>query len=158
MYGKQCSVYVMTDGRYGNPQYSPLDMMDIREKELVSSMELAGVTKLPFPEDLTFQANHLRELRSKISDMAVLEDINKVLAAYDKKKADLEESAASDQAAAAAAQQTKEYILNAYRNGQTVAALKRIKMDRCRLMDELHDTGRKVDIMDYLIRKLEKEL
>ena len=55
-------------------------------------------------------------------------------------------------------EQTKEYILNAYRNGQTVAALKRIKMDRCRLMDELHDTGRKVDIMDYLIRKLEKEL
>lgn len=46
LYGKQCSVYVMTDGRYGNPQYSPLDMMDIREKELVSSMELAGVTKL----------------------------------------------------------------------------------------------------------------
>ena len=55
-------------------------------------------------------------------------------------------------------EQTKEYILHAYRNGQTVAALKRIKMDRCRLMDELHDTGRKVDIMDCLIRKLEKEL
>ncbi len=68
--------------------------------------QLEGVTKLPFPEDLTFQANHLRELRSKISDMEVLQDINAVLASYDKKKADLEESKeAEQQAAAAAAQQ-----------------------------------------------------
>ena len=67
--------------------------------------QLEGVTKLPFPEDLTFQANHLRELRSRISDMDVLQDINKVLAAYDKKKGDLEEGAAAQQQAAAAAAQ-----------------------------------------------------
>jgi len=67
--------------------------------------QLEGVTKLPFPEDLTFQANHLRELRSKISDMEVLQDINSVLASYDKKKAELEEGAAAEQQAAAAAAQ-----------------------------------------------------
>jgi hypothetical protein len=67
--------------------------------------QLAGVTKLPFPEDLTFQANHLRELRSKIADMEVLQDINDVLAAYDRKKAELEEGAAAEQQAAAAAAQ-----------------------------------------------------
>ncbi len=66
---------------------------------------LDGVTKLPFPEDLTFQANHLRELRSKISDLEILQQINDLLAAYDKKKAELEESAAGEQAAAAAAAQ-----------------------------------------------------
>ena len=67
--------------------------------------QLADVKKLPFPEDLTFQANHLRELRSKISDMEVLQDINDVLAAYDRKKAELEENAANEQQAAAAAAQ-----------------------------------------------------
>ena len=67
--------------------------------------QLQGVTKLPFPEDLTFQANHLRELRSRISDMSVLQDINSVLAAYDKRKAELEEGAAAQQQAAAAAAQ-----------------------------------------------------
>ena len=67
--------------------------------------QLEGVTKLPFPEDLTFQANHLRELRSRISDIGVLEDINAVLASYDKKKGDLEEGAAAQQQAAATAAQ-----------------------------------------------------
>ena len=67
--------------------------------------QLADVKKLPFPEDLTFQANHLRELRSKISDMEVLQDINDVLAAYDRKKAELEENVANEQQAAAAAAQ-----------------------------------------------------
>ena len=67
--------------------------------------QLADVKKLPFPEDLTFLANHLRDLRSKISDMEVVQDISDVLAAYDKKKAELEESAANEQQAAAAAAQ-----------------------------------------------------
>lgn len=71
--------------------------------------QLKDVSKLPFPEDLTYQANHLRELRSKISDMEVLQDINDVLAAYDRKKAELEEKAEGEQqAAAAAAQQAQE--------------------------------------------------
>lgn len=55
-------------------------------------------------------------------------------------------------------EKTKEYILKAYQNGRTGDVLKQIKKDRCRLMDELHKSGRKVDIIDYLIRKLEKEL
>ena len=99
---------------------------------------LAGVTKLPFPEDLTFQANHLRELRSKISDMAVLEDINKVLAAYDKKKADLEESAASDQAAAAAAQQQA---------AQAEAAAQQARQDSIQAAQEKKSADEKKDMM-----------
>ena len=82
---------------------TPLDDAMITIANVRSQLE--GVTKLPFPEDLTFQANHLRELRSRISDMDVLQDINKVLASYDKKKADLEEGAAAQQQAAAAAAQ-----------------------------------------------------
>ena len=67
--------------------------------------QLKDVTKLPFPEDLTFLANHLRELRGKISDMEVVQEISDVLSAYDKKKAELEDKAASDQQAAAEAAQ-----------------------------------------------------
>ena len=53
--------------------------------------QLKEVTKLPLPEDLTYLANHLRDLRSKISDMEVVQEISDVLSAYDKKKAELEE-------------------------------------------------------------------
>lgn len=67
--------------------------------------QLKDVTKLPFPEDLTFLANHLRDLRSKISDMEVVQEISDVLSAYDKKKAELEEKAAGEQQAAAEAAQ-----------------------------------------------------
>ena len=33
-----------------------------------------------------------------------------------------------------------------------------MKKDRCRLMDELHESGRKVDLLDVLIRVTEKEM
>ena len=33
-----------------------------------------------------------------------------------------------------------------------------MKKDRCRLMDELHESGRKVDCLDFLIRSTEKEM
>ena len=37
-------------------------------------------------------------------------------------------------------------------------ALHLMKKDRCRLMDELHESGRKVDLLDVLIRVTEKEM
>ena len=37
-------------------------------------------------------------------------------------------------------------------------ALMMMRKDRCRLMDELHESGRKVDCLDYLIRTTEKEM
>ena len=42
--------------------------------------------------------------------------------------------------------------------GNIEGALRTMKKDRCRLMDELHESGRKVDCLDFLIRKTEKEL
>ncbi|MBP3852073.1 MAG: hypothetical protein J6D36_05990 [Erysipelotrichaceae bacterium] len=38
------------------------------------------------------------------------------------------------------------------------AALKMMKHDRCRLIDEWHESARKVDCIDYLIRQTEKEI
>ena len=99
---------------------------------------LAGVTKLPFPEDLTFQANHLRELRSKISDMEVLQDINDILAAYDRKKAELEEGAAAEQQAAAAAAQQA---------AKEEAAAQQAKQDSIQAAQEKKSSDEKKDMM-----------
>ena len=43
-------------------------------------------------------------------------------------------------------------------SGNTKDALHRMKKKRCRLMDELHESGRKVDLLDILIRQTEKEI
>ena len=42
--------------------------------------------------------------------------------------------------------------------GNMEDALRIMKKDRCRLMDELHESGRKVDCLDFLIRTAEKEI
>ena len=49
-------------------------------------------------------------------------------------------------------------IMRLYENGRVQDALKKMKKDRCRLMEELHESGRKVDCLDFLIRQTEKEL
>ena len=49
-------------------------------------------------------------------------------------------------------------IIRLYENGRVQDALQKMKKDRCRLMEELHESGRKVDCLDFLIRQTEKEL
>ncbi len=43
-------------------------------------------------------------------------------------------------------------------SGNMKDALYMMKKKRCRLMDELHESGRKVDLLDFLIRQTEKEI
>lgn len=43
-------------------------------------------------------------------------------------------------------------------SGNMKYALYKMKKNRCRLMDELHESGRKVDLLDFLIRQTEKEI
>ena len=43
-------------------------------------------------------------------------------------------------------------------SGRAEDALQVIRMDRCRMMEEFHALGRKVDCIDHLIRRMEKEL
>ena len=45
-----------------------------------------------------------------------------------------------------------------YQAGRLSDALHEMKMIRCDLIDELHQSQRKVDCLDYLIRKTEKEI
>lgn len=49
-------------------------------------------------------------------------------------------------------------IITLSENGKITEALQKMKKDRCRLMDELHESGRKVDCLDFLIRQTEKEM
>lgn len=42
--------------------------------------------------------------------------------------------------------------------GNMKDALRIMKKDRCRLVNELHENGRKVDCLDFLIRTAEKEM
>ena len=49
-------------------------------------------------------------------------------------------------------------IITLSENGKNTEALQKMKKDRCRLMAELHESGRKVDCLDFLIRQIEKEM
>ena len=49
-------------------------------------------------------------------------------------------------------------IVSLSENGRIAEALQKMKKDRCWLMDEMHESGRKVDCLDFLIRQTEKEL
>ena len=49
-------------------------------------------------------------------------------------------------------------IIQLCNDGNLQDALRLMKKDRCRLMDELHESGRKVDCLDFLIRNTEKEM
>ena len=49
-------------------------------------------------------------------------------------------------------------IVRMCESGNVEGALQIMKKDRCRLMEELHESGRKVDCLDFLIRATEKEM
>ena len=49
---------------------------------------------------------------------------------------------------------TTEDVIRMCESGNMAGALQVMRKDRCRLMDELHESGRKVDCLDFLIRPL----
>lgn len=54
--------------------------------------------------------------------------------------------------------EASEDIIRMCEAGNMEDALRIMRKDRCRLMDELHESGRKVDCLDFLIRTTEKEM
>ena len=51
-----------------------------------------------------------------------------------------------------------ERILQMYESGNVADALQIMKKSRCKLMEEMHERGRKVDCLDDLIRRTMKEM
>ena len=49
-------------------------------------------------------------------------------------------------------------IIRMYESGSRREALQQMRKSRCKLMEQLHESGRKVDCMDFLIRSTEKEM
>ena len=49
------------------------------------------------------------------------------------------------------------FMKKMYEEGDTDTLLRDLRKCRCHLMDELHDSQKKVDNMDFLIRQIQKE-
>ena len=49
------------------------------------------------------------------------------------------------------------FMKKMYEEGDTDTLLRNLRKCRCHLMDELHDSQKKVDNMDFLIRQIQKE-
>ena len=49
------------------------------------------------------------------------------------------------------------FMKKMYEEGDTDTLLRDLRKCRCHLMDELHESQRKVDNMDFLIRQIQKE-
>lgn len=50
-----------------------------------------------------------------------------------------------------------ENILKQYESGSMENVFRLLKKERCRIMDEYHECGRKIDCMDFMLREFEKE-
>ena len=55
-------------------------------------------------------------------------------------------------------EQTADFVEQLYLSGRLSDALHEMKAFRCDLMDALHQSQRRVDCLDYLIRLTEKEI
>jgi hypothetical protein len=49
-------------------------------------------------------------------------------------------------------------ILERFESGSIDEMVSLLKKERCRAMDEYHESGRKVDCMDFMLRKIENEM
>ena len=111
---------------------SPADEAAIRINSLNQMLENA--TKFPLPEELTHEASMLRELRFKITDETVTKQINDALAAYDKKKQELEQQSDAGQAAAAAAQAAQAQAAQARQDSIQAAQAETASKDKKNMM------------------------
>lgn len=59
---------------------------------------------------------------------------------------------------AGCSERVSEEILRVWESGNRKEALWMMRRDRCGLLEEMHDRGRKVDRLDLLIRAAEKEI
>ena len=49
-------------------------------------------------------------------------------------------------------------ILEKFESGSIDEMVRLLKKERCRAMDEYHESGRKVDCMDFVLRNLNNEI
>ena len=49
-------------------------------------------------------------------------------------------------------------ILERFKSGSIDEMVRLLKKERCRAMDEYHECGRKVDCVDFMLRRIENEM
>ena len=49
-------------------------------------------------------------------------------------------------------------IIKRFESGSMEDMVRLMKKERCRMMDEYHECGRKIDCMDFMLREFEKEI
>ena len=49
-------------------------------------------------------------------------------------------------------------ILERFESGSIDEMVRLLKKERCRAMDEYHECGRKVDCVDFMLRRIENEM
>jgi len=49
-------------------------------------------------------------------------------------------------------------LLERFESGNMDDMVRLLKKERCRAMEEYHESGRKVDCMDFMLRKIENEM
>jgi len=69
-YGSQCDVYLLTDGRYGDPDINPKKMVEIRLKEFTSVMNIVNVNSY---KCLGIEDSHLLENKKEFSKLSLKE-------------------------------------------------------------------------------------
>ncbi|MBE5958678.1 MAG: hypothetical protein E7254_07445 [Lachnospiraceae bacterium] len=55
-------------------------------------------------------------------------------------------------------EEASDNILKQFESESMEDVLRLLKKERCRLMDEYHESGRKIDCIDFMLRELEKEM
>jgi len=71
-YGKQVDIMVLTDGRYGNPEWSEEDTVKIRKKEFELAMKFIGINSYAFieAEDSNLHKNFekFKQIKKKLNN------------------------------------------------------------------------------------------
>ena len=49
-------------------------------------------------------------------------------------------------------------VCRMYADGQAKDAVKALRKHRCSLMEQMHESQRKIDCLDFLVRQMEKSL
>ncbi len=55
-------------------------------------------------------------------------------------------------------EEVADLVLERFESGSMDETVRLLKKERCRAMDEYHESGRKVDCMDFMLRKIENEM
>ena len=147
----QRSRVVPLNQKDGHLYVAVLDPSNIQRVDYVTTL-----VKMPVKVVMTSDAGIDNALMQYVAD---LKDVDRAAESEEKESGGMSEQlenltrALTDLGCGETAVRQAEYLLEA---GQTDALIRHLRLCRCGLMDAMHESQRRVDRMDYLIRQTEK--